>query len=193
MALGRWVLHSACAEAASWPAHLTVAVNLSPVQFRQPDIPAMVADTLRATGLAAHRLELEVTEGVLIDAPDRARALLAELKLQGVRIALDDFGTGYSSLSYLRRLPFDKLKIDRSFVDDLGRSADADAVLHAIVTLAHSLRLTVIAEGVETPAQLRALRAHDCDLVQGYLLGRPMPAVELPWTQDAEQVLMLAV
>jgi EAL domain-containing protein (putative c-di-GMP-specific phosphodiesterase class I) len=179
--LGRWALLSACTEAACWPAPLVVAVNLSPAQFRQPDFAAMVSGILDRTGLPAHRLELELTEGILVDAPDHARALLDGLKAQGVRIALDDFGTGYSSLSYLRRFPFDKLKIDRSFVADLGTNEDARAIVRAIVTLAHSLRLTVIAEGVETEAQLDALRAQHCDEAQGYLFGQPMTAATLPW------------
>ncbi len=178
--LGQWVLETACAEAASWPRPWRVAVNLSPVQFRQRDLAESVRAVLAGSGLAPWRLELEITEGILIDDAERALAMLRELKALGVSIALDDFGTGYSSLSYLRRFPFDKLKIDASFVQGLGDGGEADAIVRAIVGLGRSLGLRVTAEGVETDDQLRRLRAHECDEVQGFLLGRPAPPEQLP-------------
>jgi diguanylate cyclase (GGDEF)-like protein/PAS domain S-box-containing protein len=177
--LGQWVLETACAEAASWPGSWSVAVNLSPVQFRQPDLAEMVAETLTRTDLAPHRLELEVTEGVLISDPDQALATLTRLRAQGIRISLDDFGTGYSSLSYLRNFPFDKLKIDRSFIQDCDTNPDASGIVAAIVTMGRCLHIGVIAEGVENEAQLRLLVGHQCAQAQGYLLGRPQPSGQL--------------
>jgi EAL domain-containing protein (putative c-di-GMP-specific phosphodiesterase class I) len=174
--LGRWALETACAEAATWSAEACIAVNLSPAQFRQPGLPQLVADVLRMTGLPADRLELEVTEGLLVDDTDRALAALAAIKRLGVRLALDDFGTGYASLSYLRRFPFDRIKIDRSFVRGLGCDADATAIVTAILALARSLQLRVTAEGVETERHLTLLRAQQCQHAQGFLLGRPVPA-----------------
>ncbi len=174
--LGRLVLETACAEAADWPEALHVAVNLSPIQFQTDDLVATVTETLARTKLAPARLELEITEGVLIDDTERARAQLMALKALGVRLVLDDFGTGYSSLSYLGRFPFDKLKIDRSFVSRLADDAGAAAIVRAISALAHSLGLAVTAEGVETTAQLELLRDARCTELQGFLLGRPMTA-----------------
>ncbi len=178
--LGHWVLQTACAEAASWKLPWRIAVNLSPAQFKQRDLARSVRDVLDRTGLAPWRLELEITEGILIDDAERALTMLRELKALGVRIALDDFGTGYSSLSYLRRFPFDKLKIDASFVQGLGDCGEADAIVRAIVALGRSLSLHITAEGVETEDQLARLREHECDQVQGYLLGRPAPPDQLP-------------
>jgi len=177
--LGRWILQTACAEAARWPKPYRVAVNVSPVQFRKGDLAASIAETLHCTGLAPQRLEIEVTEGLLIDDTGHALAILAALKQQRIRVSLDDFGTGYSSLSYLHRFPFDNIKIDRSFVCDMDRCEQAIVVVRSIVTLAHSLHLTVTAEGVETQAQLDLLRDLHCDQAQGYLLGRPMSAQDL--------------
>ncbi|WP_458093964.1 putative bifunctional diguanylate cyclase/phosphodiesterase [Roseomonas sp. WA12] len=177
--LGRWVLEQACAAAAAWPEALTVAVNISPVQFQRGDLPGVVAEVLAATGLPAHRLELEVTEGMLLEDSDRALGVMRALKAQGVRLALDDFGTGYSSLSYLRRFPFDKIKIDRSFIQAIETDPGARAIVNAVLAMGHSLRLRATAEGVETERQLTVLQALGCDEVQGYLLGRPVPAVEL--------------
>ncbi len=179
VALGQWVLETACAEAASWDRPHRVAVNLSPAQFKQRDLANCVRQTLMRTGLDSSRLELEITEGILIDDADRALSMLRELKVLGVRIALDDFGTGYSSLSYLRRFPFDKLKIDASFIRGLGDGGEADAIVRAIVALGRSLGLHITAEGVETADQLNRLREHQCDQVQGFLLGRPMPACDI--------------
>jgi diguanylate cyclase (GGDEF)-like protein/PAS domain S-box-containing protein len=179
-AIGRWVLERASAEAVGWAVPHRIAVNLSPVQFRQPDLPAMVAEILARSGLPPERLELEVTEGVLIDNTDRAIEVLTQLKAQGINISLDDFGTGYSSLSYLRRFPFDKIKIDQSFVKGLGQDDEAIAIVSAIVALGRSLRLSITAEGVETEHQLSTLRELACNQVQGFLLGRPMRVHNLP-------------
>jgi EAL domain-containing protein (putative c-di-GMP-specific phosphodiesterase class I) len=176
--IGQWVLETACREAANWARPLRVAVNLSPLQFRQRNLPDVVKATLRATGLPAARLELEVTEGVLIDNPDRAMMVLSALKALGIRIALDDFGTGYSSLSYLQRFPFDTLKIDRQFISGLGQETQATAIVQVVGILGRSLNLSVIAEGVETQAQLTLLRAQDCDFIQGYLISKPLPSEE---------------
>ncbi len=173
--LGAWALRTACAEAATWASKAQIAVNLSPIQFRQHDLPQQIAETLAHCGLSPERLEIEVTESVLIDDPDRALRLLSEIKRLGVKISLDDFGTGYSSLNYLQRFPFDKIKIDRSFITNLGDSRESIAIVRAIIALGHSLKLTVIAEGVETRQQREILRLENCNQLQGYLLGRPMP------------------
>ncbi len=173
--IGAWVLRTACMEAASWPGTLTVAVNVSPVQFRQGDLPRLVVDVLAETGLDPARLELEITEGVLLDNADLALVTLRRLKALGVRLSLDDFGTGYSSLSYLSRYPFDKVKIDQSFVRQMLNDENALAIVRAIIQLCRNLRIHVTAEGVETEAQRDALRLQQCDQMQGYLLGRPMP------------------
>ncbi len=179
VALGRWVLETACAEAASWREPHRIAVNLSPIQLRQEDLAQTVAAILRQTGLNPGRLELEVTEGVLINDPEHAMATLQAMKLQGIRIALDDYGTGYSSLSYLNSFPFDKIKIDASYVRNLGRDPTAEVILASVMGLGHGLDMVVTAEGVETEAQLATLRSHGCDQIQGFLLGRPMPKGEL--------------
>jgi diguanylate cyclase (GGDEF)-like protein/PAS domain S-box-containing protein len=171
--IGQWVLRTACAAAAAMPGPSRIAVNLSPVQVRAPDLLRVVTEALRDTGLAPERLELEITEGVLIEDSSDTLATLRALKQLGVRLVLDDFGTGYSSLSYLRRYPFDKLKIDQSFMKGLGEDGESDALVRAILALGHSLRLEVTAEGVETEMQLRMLRHYGCDQVQGFLLGRP--------------------
>jgi predicted signal transduction protein with EAL and GGDEF domain len=176
--LGEWALRAACEEASRWPAPLGVAVNLSPVQFRQPGLAGTVARVLRETGLDPARLELEITEGVLLRDTEATVAELRALRALGVRVAIDDFGTGYSSLGYLRRFPFDKIKIDRAFVADLGRSADAAAIVRAVVGLGRGLGMRANAEGVETAEQAALLRAAGCGEVQGYHFGRPMPAAE---------------
>ena len=172
--IGEWVLREACREAASWPNPLTIAVNVSPVQFRQGDLPGLVHSALLETGLAPARLELEITEGVLIDDFSRAVSILARLKSLGVRIALDDFGTGYSSLSYLHSFSFDKIKIDRAFIGDLESSRHSMAIVRAVIDLGHNLDVPVLAEGVETDAQHASLVREGCDEVQGYLTGRPL-------------------
>jgi diguanylate cyclase (GGDEF)-like protein/PAS domain S-box-containing protein len=174
-ALGEWVLRAACREAASWPNKLHVAVNLSPVQFQHGDLPNLVHQVLLDTGLPPARLELEITEGVLIGDFTRAVAMLRRLKNMGVRIAMDDFGTGYSSLSYLQSFPFDKIKIDRAFVANLSHSQQSATIIRAVIALSRGLDVPVVAEGVETDAQLKFLAAEGCDAIQGYLVGRPMP------------------
>jgi diguanylate cyclase (GGDEF)-like protein len=176
--IGEWVLATACREACGWPAPLRVAVNLSPVQFRQPGLAELVVRTLRCTGLDPTRLELEITEGVLLRDTDATVGALEALRALGVRIAMDDFGTGYSSLSYLRRFPFDKIKIDRSFVADLGRSGDAAEIVRAVIHLGRGLGMRANAEGVETAEQATLLRVAGCGEGQGYYFGRPVPAHE---------------
>jgi predicted signal transduction protein with EAL and GGDEF domain len=171
--LGYWALETACREAASWETQDRIAVNLSPAQFRHRDLVERVTGIIERSGLAPERLELEVTEGVLIDDSERALAVLRAFKERGIRIALDDFGTGYSSLSYLRRFPFDKIKIDRSFVTEVGKTQEADEIVRAILALSRTLGLAVTAEGVETREQLAMLRANRCDQIQGFYLGRP--------------------
>jgi diguanylate cyclase (GGDEF)-like protein len=173
--IGAWVLKEACRQAAAWSKPLLVAVNLSPVQFHYSDLPALVLSVLLETGLPPHRLELEITEGVLMNDFERAISVLRRLKALGVSIAMDDFGTGYSSLRYIQAFPFDKLKVDKSFVEQLTQNLQSQAIIRAVVGLAHGLGLPVVAEGVETLEQLEFLRREHCDEVQGYLIGRPQP------------------
>lgn len=177
--LGHWVLRHACEEAMAWPEHLLVAVNLSPRQFRRSDLLARIAAVLDATGLPAARLELEITEGVMLDAALDAQMILGELKTLGVKLSMDDFGTGYSSLSYLSNYPFDALKIDRSFIADLELSPHKQAIAQAIIGLGRALSMRVTAEGVENPAQLELLKRGGCLDAQGFHLSRPIPASEL--------------
>ncbi|WP_052401435.1 bifunctional diguanylate cyclase/phosphodiesterase [Muricoccus aerilatus] len=179
LVLGRWVLEQACKAAAAWMQPYVVAVNLSPVQFQHGDLPSEVAGILARTGLPAGRLELEITEGLLIEDAEGALAAMRALKALGVRLALDDFGTGYSSLVYLRRFPFDRLKIARSFIQATELDGSARPIVNAIIALGRSLNLRVTAEGVETEQQLALLRELDCDEVQGFLLGRPIPEERL--------------
>ena len=173
--LGAWVLRTACRDARHWPAHQRLSVNLSPAQVRDDDILGTVRAALAESGLAPSRLELEITEGLLMQDTEVVLQRLGALRALGVRIALDDFGTGYSSLGYLWRFPFDRLKIDRSFVRVLGEEPRAGAIVETIIGLGRVLRMPVTAEGVETEDQLRALAAMDCEEVQGFLLGRPEP------------------
>jgi len=173
--LGAWVLENACRVAMEWPAPLKIAVNLSPVQFRHGDVVATAEKALRLSGLPAERLELEVTESVWMQNADSVLDQLVRLRDMGVSIALDDFGTGYSSLTYLWRFPFDKIKIDRSFVMEMELEPKAEAIVTSVVALAKTLHLTVTAEGVETRAQADALEGLGCDQAQGYLFGRPVP------------------
>ena len=175
ISIGQWILREACREAASWPRPLQIAVNLSPVQFQHGDLPGLVHTVLLETGLAADRLELEITEGVLIGDFSRAVSILRRLKALGVRIAMDDFGTGYSSLSYLQSFPFDKIKIDQAFISNLDRNAQSTAIIRAVIGLGHGLNLPVSAEGVETNEQMNFLKRESCDEVQGFLFGRPQP------------------
>ena len=171
--LGRWVLETACAEAARWDWPAFITVNLSPVQFRQTDLLQQVNDVLDQTGLPASRLKLEVTEGLLLDESDLVLQAMRGLRARGVRIMLDDFGTAYASMSYLRRFPFDGIKIDKSFVRGLHDDEITLAIVQSILSLARRLDLIVVAEGVETERELNLLRELRCGLVQGYLLGRP--------------------
>jgi diguanylate cyclase (GGDEF)-like protein/PAS domain S-box-containing protein len=176
--LGEWVLREACREAAAWPKPLQIAVNLSPVQFRHGDLVGLVHTVLLETGLAPERLVLEITEGALMDDYSRAVSILRRLKALGVRIAMDDFGTGYSSLSYLQSFPFDKIKIDQTFISNLERNNQSAAIVRAVLGLGQKLNLLVVAEGVENQEQLAILRHERCDEMQGFLIGRPNPISE---------------
>jgi diguanylate cyclase (GGDEF)-like protein len=176
--IGEWVLAKACAEAAAWPEAISVAVNVSPVQFKSGTLALKVVAALAASGLPAHRLELEITEAVLISDDDAALEILHQLRAVGVRIALDDFGTGYSSLSYLRRFPFNKIKIDRCFVNDLAE-AGGSSIVQAVVNIAAARHMTTTAEGVETEQQQELLRGLGCTEMQGYLFSPPKPAEEV--------------
>jgi diguanylate cyclase (GGDEF)-like protein len=173
--IDEWVLREACREAATWSIPLSIAVNLSPVNFKSGDVSATVLGVLVETGLHPGRLEIEITEGVLIDDFDRAVSLLRKIKNLGVRVAMDDFGTGYSSLSYLQSFPFDKIKIDQTFIASLGRNIQSAPIIQAILSLGRSLKLPILAEGVETAEQLAFLADAGCDEIQGYLIGRPQP------------------
>ncbi|OYY93886.1 MAG: GGDEF domain-containing protein [Hydrogenophilales bacterium 28-61-23] len=180
--IGAWALREACAQNIAWQAMglppIVVSVNLSPIQFRRAGLVAEVANTLRETGLEARWLELELTESFIMQDAERINQAMAGLKALGVEIAVDDFGTGYSSLSYLKRFPVDRLKIDKSFVQDVNHDPDDAAIARAIISLGHSLNLRVVAEGVETEAQLEFMRAHGCDEIQGYFFSRPVLATE---------------
>jgi predicted signal transduction protein with EAL and GGDEF domain len=175
VSMGEWIMREACRQAASWPNPLQIAINLSPVQFRHGDLPALVHSVLLETGLSPSRLELEITEGVLIDDFSRAVSILRRLKALGTRIAMDDFGTGYSSLSYLQAFPFDKIKIDQAFISNLEHNNQSATIIRAVIGLARGLELPVLAEGVETNEQLAFLIREACDEIQGYLIGRPLP------------------
>ena len=174
--LGEWVLRQACADALKWPSNTKVAVNLSPVQFRNPDLSGRVARILAVSGLPARRLELEITESVLLHGSVQNIGILHGLRGLGISIALDDFGTGYSSLSYLRMFPFDKIKIDRSFVSEMPEQDASAAIVCAVANLGRSLDIVTTAEGVETEQQFELLRAAGCTQAQGYLFGRPSAA-----------------
>jgi EAL domain-containing protein (putative c-di-GMP-specific phosphodiesterase class I) len=177
--LGEWVLRQACREAALWPADVKVAVNLSPVQFSDRNLLATVREALSLAGLPPSRLELEITESVLLQNNEATMVVLHQLRDLGVRIAMDDFGTGYSSLSYLRSFPFDKIKIDRSFVSELATRDDSMAIVRAVTGLGKSLGIVTTAEGVETDAQFELLRREGCTQAQGYLFSRPRPAADV--------------
>jgi EAL domain-containing protein (putative c-di-GMP-specific phosphodiesterase class I) len=177
--LGEWALTEACGKIAKLPADVTIAVNLSPVQFSAPDLVDVVQRALVASGLPPHRLELEITERLLMENSERTLSMLRQLRDLGVRIALDDFGTGYSALSYLRKFPLDKIKIDRSFVTDIATRSDQVAIVQAVLSIARALGMTVTAEGVETIIQKEFLQALGCDNAQGFLFGRPVPYEEI--------------
>jgi diguanylate cyclase (GGDEF)-like protein/PAS domain S-box-containing protein len=183
--LGDWVLRTACAEAATWPDHVRLAVNVSPVQLKCQTLALKIAGALAATGLKASRLELEITEAVLIRDDEAALAILHQLRAVGVRIALDDFGTGFSSLSYLKRFPFDKIKIDRCFVSDISEADGSSSIVQAVVNIAAALHMTTTAEGVETEAQRELLRRLGCNEMQGYLFSAPKPAAQVRLLFDA--------
>src|ERR1700712_701256 len=177
--LGEWVLRTACAEAASWPQHVRLAVNVSPVQLKCQTLALKITGALAASGLAPNRLELEITEAVLIRDDEAALAILHQLRAIGVRIALDDFGTGYSPLSYLQRFPFDKIKIDRCFVQDVAEIDGSSAIVQAVVNIAAARNMTTTAEGVETAAQRERLRSLGCKEMQGPLFSPARPAPEV--------------
>ncbi|WP_420093042.1 EAL and GGDEF domain-containing protein [Sinorhizobium fredii] len=178
--LGDWVLRQACKEATRWQPHVGVAVNLSPLQFRNRRLSSDVRDILGETGLDPSRLQLEVTESVLLDESDNNLRLLQELRQLGVKLAMDDFGTGYSSLSYLRSFRFDKIKVDRSFISDLPMSTESLAIIRAVAGIGRTLGITTAVEGVETESQLDAIKAEGFDEAQGYLFARPLPAEQIP-------------
>ncbi|HUA91867.1 MAG TPA: EAL domain-containing protein [Terracidiphilus sp.] len=189
VSIGAWVLQTACAQAAAWPTDWHIAVNLSALQFQEDVLPKTIADALAQSGLDPRRLALEITESVLLKDNDANLAILTQLRAMGVQISLDDFGTGYSSLSYLRSFHFDKLKIDKSFVQDLPDSNSAKAIVRAVTELGKSFGISIVAEGVETEEQLEYLQQLGCDEVQGYLLGAPQPPEKL-W--DSEPSLAAA-
>jgi diguanylate cyclase (GGDEF)-like protein len=177
--IGAWVLREACFEAMNWPPHIRVAVNLSPVQFRSPSLFVQIQNALYETGLHPGRLELEVTESLLLDSSSHIEAIFAALRHLGVRISLDDFGTGYSSLSYLQKFKFDKIKIDRSFVSHIDTEPGSQAIMDCLIQLAKDLEMSLVAEGVETESQLKSLKARGCLEIQGFLIARPQDAASL--------------
>jgi len=176
--LGEWVMRRAMRDAARWP-KLRVGVNVSAVQFRQKDFVTSVMRVLKECAVQSFQLELELTEGVLVEDADQAQAAMMELRALGVKLALDDFGTGYSSLIYLRRFAFDKIKIDKSFLDQMEATGESAILVHSVVHLGRALGLEVTAEGVETEEQRRFLQAVGCHLLQGYLFSKPVPAEQL--------------
>ncbi|MBR0686025.1 EAL domain-containing protein [Bradyrhizobium manausense] len=177
--IGEWVIRQACATASRWPNHLHIAINISAVQFRQPGLTEVIVGALAATGLDPGRLEIEITESVLIQDRNGALATLHQLRALGIRIAMDDFGTGYSSLTYLQCFPFDKIKIDRSFVGGVGNDTGSLSIVRAVAALAHGMGMTTTAEGVETDEQRDRITAEGCTEMQGYLFSPPLPAAEI--------------
>ena len=184
-AIDRWMLYRACSDAVAWPDHISVAVNLSPIEFRSGDLLEMITGALARSGLAPSRLELEITESVLLQKSERNIWILHQIKKMGVSIVLDDFGTGYSSLGYLRLFPFDKIKIDQSFVREMRDRADCAAIVCAIANLGRELNMVTVAEGVETSEQFALVRAAGCKQVQGFLFSRPLPAAQLRFSGEA--------
>ena len=177
--IGEWVLRQACTDALKWPERIKVAVNLSPAQFKNKNLSATIAKTLEETGLCPTRLELEITESVLLQDTGDNVAVLQNVKHLGVRVSMDDFGTGYSCLGTLRSFPFDKIKIDQSFVRDLENNPDSAAIIHAVLGLGHSLGMSTCAEGVENAEQLAFLRSEGCTEVQGFFYSKPKPFAEI--------------
>jgi predicted signal transduction protein with EAL and GGDEF domain len=184
--LGEWIIHKACVDAAKWPENIKVAVNLSPIQLMGSNLMPSVASALAASGLAPRRLELEITEAVLMQNTELTLATLHRLRDLGVHIAMDDFGTGYSSLSYLRSFPFEKIKIDRSFVKGLEEGEESAAIVRAVAGLARSLEMTTTAEGVETEQQMRYVQAVGCTEMQGFLFSPPVRVGEVARLFDAQ-------
>jgi len=185
VAIGAWVLRTACKEALNWPDDISVAVNLSPVQFKDGTVVDAVKAALADSGLHPGRLELEITETVVLGDTPATLAALHDLRAMGITVALDDFGTGYSSLSYLRSFPFDKIKIDQSFVREIATNRESMSIVRAVTGLGHGLRMKTTAEGVETVEQLNLLRAVGCTEVQGYIFSPPRPASDLPRLIDS--------
>jgi EAL domain-containing protein (putative c-di-GMP-specific phosphodiesterase class I) len=179
IAMGEWVIRQACATAARWPGDLRVAVNISAAQFRNSSLLEVIVNALAASGLAPARLEIEITETVLLQNRETTLAVLHRLRALGIRIAMDDFGTGYSSLTYLQSFPFDKIKIDRSFVKDINRNTGSLNIVRAVAALANGMGMTATAEGVETHQQLAQIVAAGCTEMQGYLFSQPLPASEI--------------
>jgi predicted signal transduction protein with EAL and GGDEF domain len=177
--IGDWVIRKACEDAASWPGDITLAINISPVQFRNENLISVVTHALATSGLAPDRLELEITEAILLEHTEATLDTLNKLRAFGIRIAMDDFGTGYSSLSYLQKFPFDKIKIDGSFVNALSDAPESSAVIRAVTGLASSFRMVTTAEGVETREQLEQVRALGCTEMQGYLFSKARTAADL--------------
>ncbi len=177
--LGEWVLRQACGEAANWPEHIAVAVNVSPAQFKSRNLVPAVVNALATSGLSPDRLELEITELVLLEENEATTAILRQFHDLGIRVAMDDFGTGYSSLGYLRSFPFDRIKIDQSFIRDLPGREDSVAIVRAVVGLSSSLGITTTAEGVETKEQLASLTSEGCNEFQGFLFSEPCTAADV--------------
>jgi EAL domain-containing protein (putative c-di-GMP-specific phosphodiesterase class I) len=177
--MGEWVIRQACVTAAQWPDHLHVAVNISAIQFRSPGLMQVIVGALAASGLAPTRLEIEITESVLLHNKEATLAVLHQLRALGIRIAMDDFGTGYSSLTYLQSFPFDKIKIDRSFVKNITEDSSSLTIVRAVAALANGMGMTATAEGVETAEQLQRIASEGCTEMQGFLFSRPLPAAEI--------------
>jgi EAL domain-containing protein (putative c-di-GMP-specific phosphodiesterase class I) len=177
--LGEWVIRQACATAALWPEHLHVAVNISAMQFHSPGLMQVIVGALAASGLSPTRLEIEITETVLLHNKEATLAVLHQLRELGIRIAMDDFGTGYSSLTYLQSFPFDKIKIDRSFVKNITEDSSSLNIVRAVAALANGMGMTATAEGVETAEQLRSIASEGCTEMQGFLFSKPLPAAEI--------------
>jgi len=177
--IGEWVIRQACATASRWPDHLHVAVNISAVQFRQPGLTEVIVGALAASGLDPRRLEIEITESVFLQDRNGTLTTLHQLRALGIKVAMDDFGTGYSSLTYLQCFPFDKIKIDRSFVSGVENNAASLSIVRAVAALARGMGMTTTAEGVETEEQRDRIAAEGCTEMQGYLFSPPLPALEI--------------
>ena len=189
VSLGNWVLQRACADAASWPEHIKVAINISAIQFKSGNLFDVILCTLVETGLRAERLELEITETEILEDQEAYLASIRQLKNLGISIVLDDFGTGYSSVNYLTVFPFDKIKIDKSYTEGVLKRRDCKAVVSSTLTLAKGLGMLTTAEGIETEEQLAYMREAGVDLVQGYLLGRPVPLAQLHFQNENNEMV----